>query len=132
MVNIRDRDHQHVAIEPERHQMVRQLINRGGRVALTGVQLPQEVVAMGHGAVVMHIRVAHVDAHGVIAMLLLDLRQALCHQCKRLVPADLFPALVNPLHRPAQALRIILDILQGNRLGADVAAAEGVLRVALD
>ena len=38
----------------------------------------------------------------------------------------------DPAHGLAQAVRVILDILQGHRLGADMSAAEAVLGVALD
>ena len=39
---------------------------------------------------------------------------------------------VKGFDRLAQAVRVTLDILQGHRLGADMAAAEAVLGVALD
>lgn len=53
-------------------------------------------------------------------------------QCERRVPADGLPLLAYPAMGLAQAVRIVLDILQGHGLGADVATAEGIVRVALD
>ncbi|MOA32053.1 hypothetical protein D3C78_1532420 [compost metagenome] len=87
---------------------------------------------MGHQPIVMHAGVALVDRHRVLAVARLDIRQALGHQRKGVVPGNGLPFVANTLHGLAQAIRIVLDILQSHRLGADVTAAEGVQRIALD
>ncbi|MNH37048.1 hypothetical protein D3C79_979010 [compost metagenome] len=53
-------------------------------------------------------------------------------QFEGFLPADRLPAVTDTLVRRPQPVRVILDILQGHRLGADVAAAEAVLGVTLD
>ncbi|MOA04332.1 hypothetical protein D3C78_1238810 [compost metagenome] len=87
---------------------------------------------MGHQPVVVHAGIALVDAHRVGAVALADRRQARGGQLEGCVPADRLPLLVDTTHRLAQAVRIVLDVLQGDRLGADMAAAEAVLGVAPD
>lgn len=65
-------------------------------------------------------------------MRLLDAPELVGRQGESLVPADRLPALANPTVGLTQAVGIVLDILQGHCLGADVAAAERVVRVAFD
>ncbi|MNF02348.1 hypothetical protein D3C80_2014830 [compost metagenome] len=65
-------------------------------------------------------------------MALLNRCKAFSHQGKRVVPGNRLPLAAHALHGVAQAIGIVLDILQGHRLGTDMAATEAVLRVALD
>lgn len=87
---------------------------------------------MGHQPVVVHARVALIHRHGVLSVGLLDSPELLRGQFEGLFPTDRLPAVTDTLVRRPQAVRVILDILQGHRLGADVAAAEAVLGVTLD
>ncbi len=87
---------------------------------------------MGHQPVVVHTRVALVDGHGIGAVALADLSQALGDQLVRLVPADRLPLIAAAAHRVAQPVRVVLDVLQRHRFRTDMAATEAVEGVALD
>ena len=80
----------------------------------------------------MHAWVALIHRHRVLPMPRLDTRKPLGHQGKGFIPANRLPFAAHPPHGLVQAVRVILDVLQGHRLGADVAATETVQRVALD
>ncbi len=87
---------------------------------------------MGHQPVVVHTRIALVDRHGIGTVALADLNKALGDQFVGLVPADRLPLIAAAAHRVAQAIGVVLDVLQGDSLGADMAAAEAVEGVALN
>ncbi|MNP31268.1 hypothetical protein D3C76_1243820 [compost metagenome] len=80
----------------------------------------------------MHARVALIDRHGVLPVLRLNARETFGDQIECGLPLDGPPLIAYPLHGLAQAVRIVLDVLQRHRLGADVPSAEGVQGVALD
>jgi hypothetical protein len=63
---------------------------------------------------------------------LLNRAEAFSNQVERVFPLDRLPFTADPQHRLAQAIRIILNVLQGNRFGADVPAAERIQRIAFD
>ncbi|MNL13808.1 hypothetical protein D3C87_1347270 [compost metagenome] len=65
-------------------------------------------------------------------MTLLDRRQAFGDKVEGVFPLDGLPLAANAAHRLMQAIRIVLDVLQGDSLRADVPATECVQRVALD
>ncbi|MCY1359028.1 hypothetical protein D9M69_455820 [compost metagenome] len=132
VVDVRDRDQQAVAVHQVADQVVRELVHRGRRVAVAGLQLAEEIVAVGHQPVVVHTRVALVHGDRVLPVARLDVGKLLGDQGEGLVPADRLPAVADPAHRLAQAVGVALDVLQGHRLRADVAAAEAVLGIALD
>ncbi|CAI8723491.1 hypothetical protein EMIT0232MI5_110194 [Pseudomonas sp. IT-232MI5] len=132
MIDVRNRQQQAVAVHQVTAQVVRQLIDRGRREAIARLQQTEEIIAVGHQPVVMHARVALIDRHSVLAMTFLNRRQFLGHQRKRFVPLDRQPLATNATHWLAQAVRIILDVLQGHGFGADVATAEGVEGITLD
>ncbi len=113
-------------------QVMRQLIDRGRGKAVARFQQAKEIVAVGHQPVVVHARVALVDGHGIGAVALADLNKALGDQFVGLLPADRLPLITAATHRVAQPVRIVLDVLQGDSLGTDMAATEAVEGVALD
>ena len=132
VIDIRDWQEHAVPIHLLADQVMRQLIDRGRRETIARLQQAQEVVAMGHQPIVMHAGITLVDRHGLLAMRRLDRRQALGGQGKGLIPANRLPVFTHPAHRLAQAVRVVLDILQGYRLGADMPTAERILGIALD
>ncbi|MNS70979.1 hypothetical protein D3C72_1043310 [compost metagenome] len=132
VIDIWNRQQQTMAVHQITAQVMRQLIDRGRRVAIARLQQPQEIIAVGHQPVVMHARVALIDRHGVLAMTLLDGRQLLGHQRKSLVPLYRQPFTAHTAHWLAQAIRIVLDVLQGHSLGANVSTTKRVERVTLD
>ena len=97
----------------------------------------KELALVRHHPIVVHRRVAHVDADGIdtVALADVDQRPRGCVQC--LVPADFLPLHVivcrhDFLDRPAQPVRILVNVAQGYGLGADMPAAKRVILVALD
>ena len=87
---------------------------------------------MGHQPVIVHAGVALIDRQRIIAVTLANLGEPVCHQREGFVPLNRLPLVAYPAHRVAQAIRIVLDVLQRDGLGADVTTTETVLRVALD
>ena len=132
VVDIGNRNQQTMAVHEVAGQVMRQLIHRRGGEAIAGFQLTKEIVAVGHQPIVMHAGIALIDGHGVLPMRGLDRTQALSHQLERLIPTDGLPLLAHAAHGLANTVGIVLDILQGHRLGADMATAEAVLGIALD
>src|SRR5436305_13692802 len=78
----------------------------------------------------MDARVPDVHADGVAAVLALHLREAIAGLVESRVPRDRLPARAFAPLRLANAIGIVLDIDDRGRFGADVRAAEGVVRVA--
>ena len=132
VIDIRHRQQQAMAVHQVAGQVVRQLVDRGRGEAVARFQQAEEVVAVGRQTVVMHTRVALVDGHGIAAVALADLGQALGDQLVGLVPADGLPLFAAAAHGVAQAIGVVLDVLQRHCLRTDMAAAEAVEGVALD
>ncbi|MNZ59188.1 hypothetical protein D3C78_772180 [compost metagenome] len=132
VVDVGNRQQQPMAVHQMTGQVMGQLVDRSRGVAVAGFQQAEEIVAVGHQPIVVHAGVALVHRDGVLAMALLNRCKAFSHQGKRVAPGNRLPLAAHALHGVAQAIGIVLDILQGHRLGADMAATEAVLRVALD
>ena len=95
-------------------------------------QRAREQLAVEDGAVVVHGRVALVERHRAASLRALDVRQAPGGLLQRLLPADLLPFGAHAAQRTAQPVRILVQVLEGDRLGADVPAAEHVVGVSAD
>ena len=126
-----------VAEQPQGYQVVGQLVDTGGGEAVVGAQVAEQLSLVGHHAVVVHGGVAQVDAQRIDAVAPGDFHQAPGGGIQRFLPAYLFPGrlagiILDPFQRPAQAVRVLVYVLQGHGLGADVAAAQRVVLVALD
>ena len=80
----------------------------------------------------MHVGITHIHADRIVAMLALYLGKAISDQFKGLIPANRLPMLTYAFYRLTQTLRIILDVLQGDGLGADVPTAEAVFWITLN
>ena len=113
-------------------QVVGQLINRGCRKTVAGFQGMQQVAAEQHRAGVVHVGVAQVNADTVMAVGVLYRAQASGDFVQRLIPANGLPLSVHFFQGLAQAIRVFMDVLESDRLGADMTATEGILLVALD
>ncbi|MCY1426839.1 hypothetical protein D9M71_426680 [compost metagenome] len=113
-------------------QVMGQLVHRSGGKAPAGFEQAEEVVAVGHQPIVVDTRIALVDGDRAVAVSRLDLRQALGDQGEGFIPLDGQPFATGAAHGLANAVWVVLDVLQSHRLGADVAATETVLGVALD
>ena len=76
--------------------------------------------------------VAEVEADRVAAVPLAHGEQTLRDEIEGLVPPHLDPLVADAPHGPAQAVRIVREVLQGHALGAEISLAEGVGGVASD
>ncbi|MNY45625.1 hypothetical protein D3C86_1807430 [compost metagenome] len=87
---------------------------------------------MGHQAIVVHTGVALVHRHGVLPVTLLNRPQSLGNQVESLLPFDRLPFAADLEHGLAQPVGVILDVLQGHSLGADMATTETIVGIAFD
>src|SRR5262245_3232896 len=76
--------------------------------------------------------IADVDRHSVTSVPLLDFGEPRRALVDGFVPADLCPRVAGALERAADSVGVVVEVLEGDGLGADVAAAEGVIVVAAD
>ena len=112
--------------------MVRQLINRGRGEFVLRAQLFEQQGAKNHIAVIVNIGIAQITAHRITAVPGLYASKTLSHFIQCLRPGNLLPAGGGFFQRCAQAVRIVLQILQCGGLWADIAATEGVGFIALN
>jgi hypothetical protein len=80
----------------------------------------------------MGLRIADIGRHRIRAMLALDGDQTRRDLVERFLPGDLFPPGRRAPHRPSQPIRILVDILEAQRLRTDMPAAERVPFVTAD
>jgi hypothetical protein len=123
-----------VAEDEVRDELVGELVDRGGRVAVLRAEGLEHRGAVRHRPQAVGVGVAEVDAQRVVAVLVDDARQVVGDQVVRLVPADLLPAGVGSLadaaHRAPQPVRVGVHVGDRDALRADVAARQGIGRVA--
>ena len=89
-------------------------------------------LAVRHQPEVVRGRVALVDADRVRPYARRTSRSRVADQVERLVPADLAPRVAVARHRPAQPIRIVVQVGERRRLRTDVALAERIVLVAAD
>src|SRR5439155_5304942 len=77
-------------------------------------------------------RVADVDGIGVSALLARDVLEALGSQLESLVPAALLEIIAASTQRPGQHVLVFAQHFHALALGADEAAAQGIVLVAAD
>jgi hypothetical protein len=112
-------------------QLLGHLVHAGGRVDVAGRQRLEQHAAVEQAFQVVGVGVAQVDGHRV-AVRGQDRGQPVIDEGERLVPARGAMAVAVPDHRRAQAVRVLVQLLERRALGAHEAAAEDVLRVAPD
>ena len=131
-VDIRDRQQELVPVHARAGELVRPLVHRRGAVHVRRAQRLQQGGQVGDVAEVVDVRVAQVGSDSGRAVGLLQRSQARARQCEGVVPADRQPARALAAHRRVQPVGIGLQVEDGIALGADVAATEGIVRVAAD
>jgi hypothetical protein len=113
--------------------VVRQLVNRSGGKSISGPQGPAQWWAEEQRAPVVDAGVPHVQPNRIVTRRLLYRAQPVPHLIECLIPAQTLPGpIAHAAHRMAKTIGIAVDVLEGHRLGADVAAAERVIPVAPD
>ena len=68
-VHVGDRMEEHVAKTPQRHQVMRQLVNRRSRETIARPDMPKQVPLVGQHAVVMNRGITKVGADGINSLL---------------------------------------------------------------
>ena len=81
-VDVGDGQEELVAVERPRHDVVRQLVDRGGGEPVPGAQQPHERRVVGQGAEAVDVGVALVDRHRVVAVLALHGGQRGCRRTR--------------------------------------------------
>ncbi|EAU66865.1 conserved hypothetical protein [Stigmatella aurantiaca DW4/3-1] len=132
VIQVRNGDEQLVAKHQVRGQVVRQLIHGGGAVLVARTQGAQEARHEEQHPHVVRARVAQVRGHRLPAVCPLRLVEPSRHLVQRLLPRDLLPSARGALHRVAQPVRVLVQVLERHRLGADVSPAERILGVPAD
>ena len=124
--------HQEIrAVHLPGHELLGELIDRGGGVEVAGHQPCPQCHGV-HDRRIMCRRIAevHTDRMGAVVAPYLPQPGADLTEC--LVPADRFEPVAHPPHRRAQPVRIIVEAGHRRRLGADIPLGQHILRVAFD
>ena len=111
-------------------QMMRELVDGGGRESILGSQGPQKRWPEEHGARAMDGGIAGVDRQGIVAVFLSSLANSTRHLVQRLVPGNLSPVIALPAKGTLQAIRVAVEILESDCLRTDMPLAQRVLGVA--
>ena len=131
-VDVRYREENLVPEHFQAGQHVGQLVVGGGGEPVLGTQGPEEWHGSHQRAVIVYVGVAEVSANTVAAVLFAYPVQSAGHQVKGFVPLHFLPAVGGAPYRFAQALRVFVEVLEGDGLGADVAMAQRIVLVTLD
>ena len=112
--------------------MMGQLIKASGREMYFALNGFAQHTGVSHAAIVVHIGVARIKGHGILAVLRLNCGEFFRDSFIGFVPADLNPIVTLLLDWQPQAIRVGVDILHGRALGANITPAERVIFIALD
>src|SRR5262249_45597293 len=112
--------------------LLRHLVHRAGREDVAGAEDAQQRARVEHEREEVGRRVAEVDRDRVASAGADDGRKPAVDLGEGLAPADPFPGGAATDHGLAKAVGIVVQVLQGRSLGAQVAAAERVGLVAPD
>jgi hypothetical protein len=110
-------------------QVVGQLVHGGGRKPIPCVQASDEAGREYHRAIVMNVGISEVSCDGVPSVVRLNPPEVERNFIKSFVPADSFPTTRSAPHRILQPVLVVVKILQGNSLRADVTSAERIILV---
>jgi hypothetical protein len=132
VVDVRDGDEELVPEHQVRGELMGELVHRRRGELVARAQAPQEERQEHHRAVVVDGGVAHVHAHRVLAVLPLDGVEPPCGLLQGLLPGDGLPAGGGAPDGLAEPVRVLMEILERDGLGADVALAERILLIASD
>ena len=80
----------------------------------------------------MDIGVPQIDGNRISAVNSLDLLEAVGHIVEGFVPPNGSPGATGSAHGLPQTIRVVVNVLEGNGFGADVATAEWVIPVSPD
>src|ERR1700675_1936219 len=112
--------------------MMRQLVNRGGGKPVPRMQAPDKARCEQHRAITMNRGIAKISSDGIPAVLSVDALEVLRYFVKSFVPPDALPTIWSTTDGMFEPIFIVVNILQGDGLRADVAAAEWIVFVTAD
>ena len=126
-VDVGHRQEELVTVESPCGDVVRQLVHGRRGESVPGAKEPEQGGVVGQRAEAVHVGVAEVDRERVVAVLALHPRDERSRQRDGVVPGDLLEAAVGRApHRGPEPVGVLVEVLQGERLGADVTPRERV------
>ena len=132
VVDVRDRDRRPVAEHVSGGKVLRHLVDRRGGVDVLGAERPEQHLEIDHGREVVRVRVARVDGDRVPAVLFEDRAEPGLDRGERLFPRGLAKLTVFADQRSAQAVGVLAELLQAERLRADESCRQHVFVIAPD
>ena len=131
-IDVGHRQQQRRAEEQITQQMLRLLVDAGRGVALARAQRLQQHGNEDDRPPAVRDRVAEIERDGVTAMSRSRLEQAVSDEVEGLIPADALPTRGSTSHGIAQAVRVVVQVLPGHALGAQVSPAHGIVAIPAD
>ena len=121
-----------VTEEEARGHVLGHLVHRAGRTQVAGAHRLDERAQVEGPAHVVDRRVAEVQGHGVAAVGVPHLAQALLDEGEGGIPRDLPPTVAVLDHGGPEPVRVLVELLERRTLGADEPVAEDVVPVPPD
>jgi hypothetical protein len=131
-IHVGHRNGEHGAEHVAGGDLLGHLVERARREDVLGAEGADEPGEVDEHAQAVRRGVAEIQRGGVATVLLEDRLQPGVDLGERLVPGRLAQLAVAPDHRRAEAIRILVELLEPVRLGTEEAAAEHVVGIAAD
>ena len=131
-VQIRYRNERLMAEHSKRDEHLRELIRRARGIHVSRAHRARERQRVGHQTKAVSDRIAIVNGRCVAAVSAADPHQPIGSPIQCVFPRHLEPTSALTDHRSSNAIGIFMKIEQRRSLGADVAAAERIVRIAAD
>src|SRR6266566_5097039 len=112
--------------------MMRQLINRGGRKPVPRMQAADKSRREQHSAITVNGGITKIRCDCIPAVLFIDALEVLRNFVKSFVPSNALPAILCTTSGMFEPIFIVVNVLQGDGLRADVAATEWIVFVTAD
>src|SRR5437867_4404194 len=106
---------------------MRQLVNRSCGKPVPRMQAADKAWCEQHSAITVNGGITKIRCYRIPAVLSVDALEVLRYFVKSLVPSDALPTILSTTDRMFEPIFIIVNILQGDGLRADVAATEWIV-----
>ena len=131
-IDIGNRQQELVPVHRGVDELVRPLVDRRRAEQIRRAQCLEQCRQVGDVAEMVHVGIAQVHRDRACAVRLLHGGEFLAGQRESLVPADRLPLRAGTAHRLGQPVRVRFQVEHGIALGADMATAERIGRIAPD
>ena len=111
---------------------MRQLINRGRRKPVPRMQAADKSRREQHSAITVNGGIAKIGCDGISAVLPVDALEVLRYFVKSFVPSNALPTILSTTDGMFEPIFVVMNVLQGDGLRADVAATEWIVFVTAD